>query len=170
MCVYVCVCAFVCVRACVCVCASACVCVSVCAKERGGTMLEHICMFFRAYHNGQLRVAVAGSSLHGHGEQIRACHRGAEHAGSDVVTLSFVGEDVVKDERGPQHCCSRSQLGHGGVEGNFHRCQTRTELVCCCFQPSQPQRTTSGLNANFTLSQNCLFHKSFYHKLCCCFL
>ena len=33
-----------------------------------------------------------------------------------------------------------------------------------CFVPSQPQRTTSGLNTNFTLSPSYSFHKSSYHK------
>ena len=35
-----------------------------------------------------------------------------------------------------------------------------------CFEPSQPQRITLGLNANFTLSPNYSFHKSSYHKSC----
>ena len=32
------------------------------------------------------------------------------------------------------------------------------ELVSWCFEPSQPQRITSGLNANFTLSQSHSLH------------
>ena len=39
-------------------------------------------------------------------------------------------------------------------------------LVSWCFEPSQPQRITSGLNTNFTLSPSYSFHKSFYHKTC----
>ena len=39
-------------------------------------------------------------------------------------------------------------------------------LVCLfdswSFEPSQPQRITSGLNTNFTLSPSYLFHKSSY--------
>ena len=43
-------------------------------------------------------------------------------------------------------------------------CFLLLELVTCCFEPSQPQRITSGLNTNFTLSQSYSFHKSSYHK------
>ena len=40
------------------------------------------------------------------------------------------------------------------------------ELVSWCFEPSQPQRITSGLNTNFTLPPSYSFQKSFYHKSC----
>ena len=40
------------------------------------------------------------------------------------------------------------------------------ELVSWCFEPSQPQRITSGLKTNFTLSPSYSFHKSSYHKSC----
>ena len=40
------------------------------------------------------------------------------------------------------------------------------ELVSWCSEPSQPQRITSGLNTNFTLSQTYSFHKLSYHKSC----
>ena len=39
-------------------------------------------------------------------------------------------------------------------------------LFSWCFEPSQPQRITSGLNKNFTLSPSYSFHKSSYHKSC----
>ena len=39
-------------------------------------------------------------------------------------------------------------------------------LVSWCFEPSQQQRITSGLNTNFTLSPSYSFHKSSYHKSC----
>ena len=39
-------------------------------------------------------------------------------------------------------------------------------LVSWCFEPSQPQRITSGLNTNFTRSPSYSFHKSSYHKSC----
>ena len=39
-------------------------------------------------------------------------------------------------------------------------------LVTWCFQPSQPQRITSGLNTNFNLSPSHSLHKSSYHKSC----
>ena len=44
-----------------------------------------------------------------------------------------------------------------------------SSLVTRCFEPSQPQRITSGLNINFILSHSYSFHKSGYHKSCCCF-
>ena len=40
------------------------------------------------------------------------------------------------------------------------------QSVCWCFEPSQPQTITSGLNTNFMLSPSYLFHKSPYHKPC----
>ena len=39
-------------------------------------------------------------------------------------------------------------------------------LVSWCFEPSQPQRITSGLNTLFALSPSYSFHESFYHKSC----
>ena len=41
-----------------------------------------------------------------------------------------------------------------------------SQLVSWCFEPSQPQRITSGLNTNFTLSPSYSFNKSSYHKSC----
>ena len=46
----------------------------------------------------------------------------------------------------------------------FFRYCNKLNLVSWCFEPSQPQRTTLGLNTNFTLSYS--FHKSSYHKSC----
>ena len=40
--------------------------------------------------------------------------------------------------------------------------EVRTQLVSWCFEPSQPQRITSGLNTNFKLSPSHSFHKSLY--------
>ena len=37
-------------------------------------------------------------------------------------------------------------------------------LVSWCSEPSQPQRITSGLNTNFSLSPSYSFHKSLYNK------
>ena len=37
-------------------------------------------------------------------------------------------------------------------------------IVSWCFEPSQPQRVTLGLNTNFNLSPIHSFHKSLYHK------
>ena len=39
-----------------------------------------------------------------------------------------------------------------------------SKLVSWCFVPSQPQRITSRLNTNFTLSRSYSFYESFYHK------
>ena len=54
----------------------------------------------------------------------------------------------------------------------FHGCLSLSPAVnfvevSWCFEPSQPQRITSGLNTNFTLSPSQSFHKSSYHKSCC---
>ena len=38
------------------------------------------------------------------------------------------------------------------------------DLVSWCFEPSQTQRITPGLNTNFSLSPSYSFHKSLYHK------
>ena len=40
------------------------------------------------------------------------------------------------------------------------------KLVSWCSEPSQPQRITSGLNTNFTLSPSYPFHQLSYHKSC----
>ena len=42
----------------------------------------------------------------------------------------------------------------------------QNQLVSLCFEPSQPQSITSGLNTNFTLSPSHSFHKSSYQKSC----
>ena len=49
-------------------------------------------------------------------------------------------------------------------EGEISRLVAK--LDSWCFEPSQPQRITSGLNRNFTLSPSYSFHKSSYHKSC----
>ena len=38
------------------------------------------------------------------------------------------------------------------------------DLVSWCFEPSQPQRITSGLNTNFILPPSYSFHKPWYQK------
>ena len=43
---------------------------------------------------------------------------------------------------------------------------TVSQLVSWCFEPSQPQRITSGLNTNFTPYPSHSFHWSSYHKSC----
>ena len=48
--------------------------------------------------------------------------------------------------------------------------QHQCEFVTWCFEPSQLQRITSGMNTNCALSPSYSFHKSSYHKSCCCFL
>ena len=44
--------------------------------------------------------------------------------------------------------------------------KTKQRLISWCFEHSQPQRITPGLNTNFTLSRSHSFHKSWYHKSC----
>ena len=50
--------------------------------------------------------------------------------------------------------------------GSALRSSNSKQLVSWCFEPSQPQRITSGLNTNFTLSPSYSFHESLYHKSC----
>ena len=50
------------------------------------------------------------------------------------------------------------------VEALYGSKRARTQLVSWCFEPGQPQRNTSGLKTNFTLSPNYSFHKPFDHK------
>ena len=45
-----------------------------------------------------------------------------------------------------------------------HRSLSGSQSVSGCFEPSQPQRITSGLSRNFNLSPSYSFHKSLYHK------
>ena len=56
---------------------------------------------------------------------------------------------------------------------NIHKHQKNvfevSQLVSWCFQPSQPQRITSGVNTDFTLSRSYPFHKSSFHKSCVVF-
>ena len=44
--------------------------------------------------------------------------------------------------------------------------ESAQQWVSWCFEPSHPQRITSGLNTNYTLSPSYSFHKSSYHKSC----
>ena len=57
----------------------------------------------------------------------------------------------------PLHYCAYSFLCVYGPIG---------AIVSWCFESSQPQRITSGLNTNLTLSPSYSFRKSFYHKSC----
>ena len=45
--------------------------------------------------------------------------------------------------------------------------QSVSQLVSWCFEPSQPQRITSGLNTNVTPSPSYSFYRSSYHTSCC---
>ena len=42
----------------------------------------------------------------------------------------------------------------------------KKNLDSFCFEPSQSQRFTSGLDINFIPSPSYSFHKLFYHKSC----
>ena len=62
---------------------------------------------------------------------------------------------------------------HCHLSKTFHRLSKRgqdsmreRELVSWWFEPSQPQRMTSGLNTNLTVSPGYSFHESSYHKSC----
>ena len=50
--------------------------------------------------------------------------------------------------------------------GNSNLAYQFVSLISRCFEPSQPQWITSGLDTNFTLSPSYQFHKSSYHKSC----
>ena len=56
------------------------------------------------------------------------------------------------------------------VRGPQRNMSVLTYLLTYCFEPSQPQRITLGLNRNFSLTPRYSFHKSWYHKssLCVC--
>ena len=62
--------------------------------------------------------------------------------------------------------CSIRKLFLLGDSLLFVSGQIQSQLVSWCFEPSQPQRITSGLNANITLSPSHSFYKSSYHKSC----
>ena len=50
------------------------------------------------------------------------------------------------------------------IRGTRHRVHHPEEdLVSLCLEPGQPQKITSRLNTNFSLSPSYLFHKSLYH-------
>ena len=77
---------------------------------------------------------------------------------------------VVKADGGTKytHCCrvvSRRNANRTILDNRGNG-----RIVCLlfrwCFEPSQPQRITSGLNTNFTLPPSCSFQKSSHHKSC----
>ena len=51
--------------------------------------------------------------------------------------------------------CSNTKMGNQWEEVSW--------LVTWCFEPSQPQKITSGLKTNFSQSPRYLFHKSLNH-------
>ena len=58
---------------------------------------------------------------------------------------------------------------YGGLPEQEHYCHKThrvRSLVGWCYEPSQPQRITSGLNTIFTLSPSYSFRKSANHKSC----
>ena len=60
----------------------------------------------------------------------------------------------------------RSEKDHLACGCWLSKRQQLKKLVSWCFEPSQPQRITSGLNTNFTLSPSYTFRKSSYQKSC----
>ena len=69
----------------------------------------------------------------------------------------------------PALCSSQSECGGISVQSFGwikKKISKHISLVSWCFEPSQPQRITSGLNTNFTLSPSYSFHRSSYHKSC----
>ena len=59
--------------------------------------------------------------------------------------------------------CSAEKIRHKNL---FSPSNKYCLFVSWCFEPGQPQRITSGLNTNLTLSPTYSFYKSFYNKLC----
>ena len=59
--------------------------------------------------------------------------------------------------------CSAEKIRHKNL---FSPSNKYCLYVSWCFEPGQPQRITSGLNTNLTLSPSHSFHKSSYHKSC----
>ena len=58
------------------------------------------------------------------------------------------------------YSCSRRARNQPGIRV-YHIIKRKIcQLVSWCFEPSQSQRITSGLNTNFTLSPSHSFHKS----------
>ena len=88
--------------------------------------------------------------------------------------LSGEGSRAVWAQRVPPFLTpgSRDTTRHGdkGARPHFLHMELAEKrlvsLVSWCFKPSQPQRITSGLNTNFTLSPSYSFQKSSYHKSC----
>ena len=82
-----------------------------------------------------------------------------------ITKLMLVLSELVSELVG-----ALSPVNHN-VIGDVPICmRSRVKLVSWCFEPSQPQRITSGLNTNFTLYPSHSFHKSWYHKSCFFFL
>ena len=81
----------------------------------------------------------------------------------------------TSDSQTPWHQTTVKEDGHIHYQ-NWSDCvecvrqeeerEAEEELVSWCFEPSQPQMITSGLNTNFTLFPSYSFHKSSYHKSC----
>ena len=78
-------------------------------------------------------------------------------------------ERAIKRQKQTQEQNEKEWASSVGLCQDTHW-QIHVRLVRWCFQPSQPQRITSGLNTNFTLSSSYSFHKSSYHKSCFCLL
>ena len=115
---------------------------------------------------------------------------GSVHSGSaswDDCDWVFADELRVNSfpDRFPHYACTAAQSAHFGFVGSrVDTCLGVTchqhfwqewpgsftchcgKLVTWCFESSQPQTITSGLNTNFTLSPSYSFHKSSYHKSC----
>ena len=88
-----------------------------------------------------------------------------------LVTASDTGQVT-----GISHVCQTSYISHVkhqtfGMSNiinllNISLQSSQARTVSQRFEPSYPQRITSGLNTNFTLSSSYFFHKSSYNKSC----
>ena len=93
-------------------------------------------------------------------------HDTAVHSGDDVQDLKEKEgelENTLTAHTKPRPIRRSFNPKRRSITGLIERNKIRnifSSLVSWCFEPSQPQRITSGLNTNFTLSLSYLFHKS----------
>ena len=151
MCVCVCVCVYVCVCVCLCVCVT--------CKQNEHTQT-------RIWDYKRLSVSCVTSL----GMEMFLCQQW-------IILYDNWRAEQSTDRRSPRRKwfllsvflfseCSIRKLFLLGDSLLFVSGQIQSQLVSWCFEPSQPQRITSGLNTNFTLSPSYSFHESSYRKSC----
>ena len=86
----------------------------------------------------------------------------------EVVKCLWRGPSVAfgVGDREMRRICKGNEVFRSVQSGATQRGEWVSKSVSWCFEPSQPQRITSGLNTNFTLSPGHSFHQSSYHESC----